>query len=418
MASLPQPDLVTVQHAPVDARRLLGSQRADGVLVIGGEYRALGAVRSLGRRNVPVCVLAEAGDRLAGVSRYTQEAITWPPGGDSTREQFLIDLARSRGMNGWAVIPSGDETAAFLARRHEALSRWFRLTVQPWEVIRWTYDKRLTYTLAPRLEVAVPRTAWPGTHQALCALDVPFPAVLKPAIKESVNSLTTAKVWLVANQSELERRFAEASELIDPALLMVQEVVPGGGATQFSFAALCRDGCPVASVTARRTRQYPAQFGRASTFVETVECSEVVEPSLRLLAELRYTGLIELEYKRDVRDGVFKLLDMNPRLWGWHTLCIEAGVDFPWLLWLLVNGDDVPACRARPGVGWLRVSTDTPMALRELLSGRLTLREYRRSFRRPRAAPILAWDDPLPGLAEFPLLAHDFAKRLRQGRPV
>jgi D-aspartate ligase len=418
MASLLQPELVTVQQATIDRRQLLGSPRADGALVLGGEYRALGVVRSLGRRNVPVCVLAEAGDRLAGVSRYTQSTITWPVEGESERAEFLIELARSQAMEGWAVIPSGDETAAFLARRHEELSQWYRLTVPPWEVTRWTYDKRLTYTLGPRLEVAVPRTAWPGTQQALASVDVPFPAVLKPAIKKDVNSLTTAKVWAVANQTELERRFAEASELIDPELLMVQEVIPGGGATQFSFAAACREGSPVASVTARRTRQYPAQFGRASTYVETVECPDVVQPSLRLLAELRYTGLIELEYKRDPRDGVFKLLDMNPRVWGWHTLCIEAGVDFPWLLWLLVNGDDIPACRARLGVGWLRVSTDTPTALRELLAGRLSLQEYRRSFRRPRAAPIFAWDDPLPGMAEFPLLAYDFAKRLRQGRPV
>ena len=64
---------------------------------------------------------------------------------------------------------------------------------------------------------------------------------------------------------------------------MVQELVPGGGEAQFSYAALCRDGEPLAALTARRTRQYPADFGRASTYVETVEVPEVVEPSLRLL---------------------------------------------------------------------------------------------------------------------------------------
>jgi len=417
MASLLQPDLVRDQHAYSGERQLPGSQRADGVLLLGGDYRALGVVRSLGRRNIPVCVIYEADDRLAGASRYARPVLTWPPGDESVRANFLIDLARSRGMEGWAVIPSGDETAAFLARRHAELSQWYRLTVPPWNVIRWAYDKRLTYTLATRVGVAIPRTAWPGSHQTLSALEVPFPAVLKPAVKKDVNSLTTEKVWPVASQTELERRFAEASDLIDPELLMVQEIVPGGGETQFSFAAVCREGRPVASLTARRTRQYPAQFGRASTFVETIACPEIVQPSLRLLGALRYSGLIELEYKRDARDGVFKLLDMNPRVWGWHSLCTDAGVDFPWLMWLLVNGDDVPPCEARLGVGWLRVSTDTPTALTELLAGRLSLHEYRRSFRRPHSGPIFALDDPLPGLAEFPLLAYVFAKRLQEGRP-
>jgi len=144
----------------------------------------------------------------------------------------------------------------------------------------------------------------------------------------------------------------------------------------------------------------------------------VVEPSRRLLAKLGYTGLIEVEYKRDPRDGVLKLLDMNPRLWGWHTLCPKAGVDFPWLLWLMVCGRDVPAARARAGVRWLRFTTDTPTALNELLHRRLPVREYARSLRRPRASAIFAWDDPLPGVAELPVLAYVLAQRLLHGEAV
>ena len=70
----------------------------------------------------------------------------------------------------------------------------------------------------------------------------------------------------------------------DPDTLMVQELIAGGGEAQLSYAALCRDGVPLAAVTARRTRQYPAEFGRASTFVETIECPEIVEPSLACCA--------------------------------------------------------------------------------------------------------------------------------------
>ncbi|PYT21377.1 MAG: hypothetical protein DMG57_38840 [Acidobacteria bacterium] len=57
---------------------------------------------------------------------------------------------------------------------------------------------------------------------------------------------------------------------------------------------------------------------------------------------MRFTGLVEIEFKRDSRDGKFKVLDMNPRVWGWHTLCGRAGVDFPYLTWLLVRGEPVP----------------------------------------------------------------------------
>ena len=136
------------------------------------------------------------------------------------------------------------------------------------------------------------------------------------------------------------------------------------------------------------------------------------------MSALRYTGLIEVEFKRDPRDGVLKLLDMNPRVWGWHTLCARAGVDFPWLLWLSLRGERVPPAEARAGVGWLRFTTDTPTAIKELLGRRLGVREYARSLRRPRESAIFAWDDPLPGLAELPVLAYVLARRVSRGEAV
>jgi D-aspartate ligase len=231
-------------------------------------------------------------------------------------------------------------------------------------------------------------------------------------VKVEQNALTAMKAWRVERREDLPRRFEEAQALVGADVLMIQEIVPGGGEMQFSYAALCRDGEPLATLVARRTRQYPAEFGRASTFVETVDCPDIVEPSERLIREIGYTGLIELEYKRDPRDGVLKLLDMNPRVWGWLTLCGRAGVDFPWLLWLLVSGEEVPAPEARPGVRWLRFTTDTPTAVKQLLRRRLPVREYARSLRWPRERAIFAWDDPVPGLTEVPVLAYVAARRL------
>jgi D-aspartate ligase len=394
------------------------AQRPAGALVLGADYRALGVARSLGRRGVQVWVVAERAEPIATVSRYARRSQRWPPGDDQSRVRFLSELAAANDLHGWVLIPSADGTAALVARAHEELATYYTHTTPHWDVVRWAYDKRLTYELAERVGVPCPQTLRPGRSLDGTLNQVQFPAVLKPAIKESANALTTAKAWRVEDRADLDRRYVEACELLDPELLMIQELVPGGGAEQLSFAALCRDGVVLASLTARRTRQYPADFGRASTFVETVDCPEVLEPSLRLVSELRYTGLIEVEYKRDPRDGVLKLLDINPRVWGWHTLCGKAGVDFPWLLWLLARGEDVPSPRARSGVRWLRFTTDTPTAVKELLGRRLSVRDYARSLRRPRESAIFAWDDPVPGLVEVPVLAYVAARRVLHGEAV
>ena len=84
--------------------------------------------------------------------------------------------------------------------------------------------------------------------------------------------------------------------------------------------------------------------------------------SLRFLRSIGYYGLVELEYKYDRRDGLTKLLDVNARTWGYHSLATRAGVDFPYLLYADQIGLPVPAVavEARPGISWIRLATDLP----------------------------------------------------------
>lgn len=385
-----------------------------GAIVTGSDYRALALVRSLGRKGIPVLVLMHGDDLLAARSRYATMQLPFEAETEMQRAARLLDLADELQLDGWVVFPTDDEAAAMVGRRHESLAERFVLTTPPWEVLRWAYDKRLSYRLAQSLAVPYPRT-WTAVQvlELGYEIELPFPLIIKPAIKEEFNPLTAAKAWQVNDRDELRARLTEAVEMVDCDLLLLQETIPGNGAAQLSYAALCEEGRVLASVTARRTRQYPADFGRASTFVETIEQPQVAELSQQLLEEMRFSGLIEVEFKRDPRDDELKLLDINPRVWGWHSLCQRAGVDFPYLAWRLAQGLSVPASEAELGVRWLRFSTDFPTALREIARGRLPARDYVRSLRGPRAQAIFARDDPWPGLVELPMLIATLVRRLR-----
>ena len=307
---------------------------------------------------------------------------------------------------------------ALIARQYERLAPVFQLTTPPWHRLRLAVDKRLLYRFALTLGIDQPWAYLPHGQDDLTAIDCPFPAVIKPATREQLNPLTDAKAWRVDNRDALLARYAEARTFLPADALLIQEMIPGGGEAQFSYSALCQEGTPLAWATARRGRQFPVDFGRASTHVETVDEPGVVEPSICLLRALEMTGLCEVEFKRDPRDGRFKLLDINPRVWGWQTLCGRAGVDFPYLLWQLVRGQAVPEVKGRPGVRWVRMSTDLPTALREIAAGRLSLVHYLRSLGGPIEFAVFAYDDPLPGLLELPLLAYMAGKRVFQGRRV
>jgi predicted ATP-grasp superfamily ATP-dependent carboligase len=387
-----------------------------GALVLGGDYRALGAVRGLGRRGVPVWVVRSADDHgLAGTSRFSRRCLRWPDGEES-RLSFLADLGDREGLAGWTLFPTADATAAFVARRHADLAGRFRLTTPAWSSFRWAYDKRLTYDLASTLDVPHPATFRPRSREEAADFSGRYPAILKPATKPRLN-LPREKAWLVRDRAELLARYAEVAPLAEPGALMVQELVPGIGG-QLSLAALCRAGQPLVTVVAERVRQYPMDFGRSSSYVETIDAPEVEALGRRVLAGLGCDGLVEVEFKRDRGDGLCKLLDINLRLWGWHTICSGAGLDFAYLAWQLANGYPVSPAHAPPGLRWLRLTTDLPVAYQEIIEGRLSVRSYLRTLLAPHQRAIAAGDDLLPGMLEVPMFLLSAARRRPGTRAV
>jgi D-aspartate ligase len=387
------------------------SRAQTGAIVIGRDYGALGVVRSLGRHDIPVWLFEEAPSN-AFVSRYLDRRLRWPK---FENEQLALfqRLGEARDLDGWTIFATSDESASFVARHHQMLGQTFLLTTSPWEITRWAYDKRLTYELAEKLGIDAPKTLCPRDRSELERLQWTFPLIIKPAIKHDSNALCVAKAWRVDNRGQLLRRYDEACKQAEPATILVQELIPGGGEAQFSFAALCEAGKPIASLTARRTRQFPIQFGKYSTFVESIDCPEIEEPSLRLLDAMQYDGLVEVEYKRDPRTGTLKLLDINGRIWAWHTLGARAGVDFTYLQWRLAHGRSITKSKGRVGVRWMRALTDLFAAVGYMRAGELTPSGYLRSFRPAIEFAIFALDDPLPWVGDVPLMA---ARRWRTQR--
>ena len=234
-----------------------------------------------------------------------------------------------------------------VARHHDLLAGRFRLTTPPWDRVEWACDKRCLNELADDAGVAHPWTAHPRTPEEVAGLDCPFPVIVKPAVRESLNRLTSDKAWRADNRRSLMALHAEATSLLPPSQVMVQEIVPGNGDSQYSFAALCQEGVPVASVVARRSASIQQEFGRFSTFVESVVEPEVAAEGERLLKAAEYTGIVEIEFKREREMASFKVLDANPRVWGSHTLTQREGPDFSYLLWRMARGEKESAVDER-----------------------------------------------------------------------
>jgi D-aspartate ligase len=378
-----------------------------GALVLGGDFPGLGIVRSIGRRGRPVCVVDDE-QSISRHSRYCTSAVQVPDLRDEARTvETLLEVSDRLGVNGWVLFATRDEIVAALSRHADVLGERYRVAVPGWDAIRWAWDKRNLHDLGKQLGIPVPETRRATTLAELDALDVRFPVAIKPAIKERFIYETKAKAWRANSRAELRDLYQKAAEIIDPAEILIQDLIPGDGRCQYAHCSFFKDGRSVGSMSVRRRRQHPPEFGRASTFVETVEVPELEAYSERLLGAIDFYGLVELEYKLDPRDGSFRLLDFNARAWGYHSIGPGAGVDFPYLLFADQLGLDYEPCRARPGVRWIRLMTDVPTALVEIKAGRLALRSYARTLLGGfDVEAVFSREDPRPGLAEIALLPH------------
>jgi predicted ATP-grasp superfamily ATP-dependent carboligase len=383
-----------------------------GAVVIGGDYQGLGIVRSLGRQGIPVCVV----DDEYSISRFSRYATRFVSVPDLRNERAavnsLIEIGKRGGLDGWVLYPTREELVAALSHNREELSQVFRVPTPDWETVKWAWDKRNTYRLAQELGIPAPVTHYPeniGQLEQLDRLAPPF--ALKPAIKEHFVYATKAKAWRANNHSELRSLYQKASALAGDGEMMVQELIPGGGTQQFSYCAFFRKGEAVGKMVARRRRQHPLEFGRASTYVETVDIPILEEFSERFLRAIDYYGLVEIEYKLDPRDSQYKLLDVNARTWGYHSLGAQAGVDFSYMLYADQVGLPVPVSRGRAGVAWVRTTTDIPAAMTAILRGDTDWKSYLRSLVHCDVEAVFSPRDPLPGLAEIALIPYLAVKR-------
>ena len=379
--------------------------------MIGGDYQGLGIIRSLGRKKIPVCVVDDE-TSIGRFSRYATHSIKV----DDLRSEegtvaTVLEAGERLGLEGWVLFPTREETVAALSRRRSVLATHFRVPTQDWDCVRWAWDKRNTYRLAETLGIPTPATCVPLLESELEAADEWLPVAIKPAIKEHFIYATGAKAWRADTPAQLRVRFREAEQIVPAGEVIVQELIPGDGREQFAYGTFFKEGRPLGSMVARRWRQHPPEFGRASTYVETVDVPLLEELSELLLREIDYYGLAELEYKRDPRDGRFKLLDFNARTWGYHTIGGRAGVDFPYLLYADQVGLPLEERRARPGVKWVRLVTDVPTGFVEIVSGRLGWRSYIRSLRDMHIEAVFSSDDLLPGLVELALIPYLAVRR-------
>jgi predicted ATP-grasp superfamily ATP-dependent carboligase len=382
-----------------------------GAVIIGGDFQGLGIARNLAPLGIPV-IIVDPDFCIGRFSRFVRKYYKCPALTDPEAfVSFLERLAIDKGLTGWIIYPTSDRAVFVLSRFRSQLSKYYLIPTPDWEITKFAYDKKLTCQLAQQANVPAPETFFPQSVEQLRELSLDFPVILKPTIKENFFPFTKLKALKANNEEELIRGYKYMNSIIDASEIMIQELIRGGPNNLYSFCSLFRDGVAKGKLIAKRQRQHPMEFGNATTFAFTCEIPEIEGFSIRLLKEMKYYGLSEVEFMYDDKDGEYKLLEVNPRTWGWHTLGAAAGVNFSLLLFMDMNNMPVTVDSFEKNVKWVRLLTDVPIVISEVCKGRLSLADYVHSLKGKREFAVLSGRDPLPFIVEVLLAPYFYCKR-------
>ncbi len=304
------------------------------ILVTDGHWRkSLAVVRSLGRRGIPVTVGERTLLNTSFFSKYCSRRIVYP----SPRRypnQFIEFLIREIKKNHYdCLFPMEEETLLLLAEHQAEISKHTYLLTPDPKKIEFVRDKKNVVQFAERQGIPVPKTWVDPPTLAL----PPWGGkegegyVIKPRISSGSFGIAYVKKKenLIPHYQNVHAKYP---------FPLIQERIPDGGGT-YGLSALFDEASNVkAAFVHKKLRMFPVTGG-PSTLREGVRHPQVMELGLSLLKSLNWVGIAMVEFKVDPRDGIPKLMEINPRFWGSLQLAIFSGVDFPYLILKMARGE-------------------------------------------------------------------------------
>jgi predicted ATP-grasp superfamily ATP-dependent carboligase len=375
----------------------------------------LDILRDLGRHGVPMLALDPDPKAIGLRSRYAAGLVCPDPLADE--EAFLTwleTLGQSLPQRA-VVFPSHDEFIWPLSRHAERLEPWFVVPFSRWDVMAKVHDKRAQMEAAWRAGVDTPKTVFvsSGAELEAAAGEIRFPAVLKPVESLAFKLRFHRHILDVETPAELQRIYDKVDDL---GVLILQERIPGGEDELWTVGSyLDAESRPLAVFTGHKLRQYPHAGGSCLAGVSRWD-QALADAALRLLRELHFHGVSQVEFKRDPRDGRFCLMEINARHWKWHGLAARCGVNLSYAAYRDAIGDPYIAPRQRDGVKWIVANKDVPLALLEIAKRQRSAPEYVRSLRGTRMDGLHACDDPLPGLLNAGTVIRQIVTRAPRAR--
>jgi predicted ATP-grasp superfamily ATP-dependent carboligase len=382
-----------------DARTAFGPTGTPVLVFPSRDHGPLGITRSLGRLGVPVYNADFDAFAFSFFSAYSRGKFKLPCSYDAPLKlvEALLACAQVLGQR-CVLIPTNDDATLFVAEQAGSLRESFIFPECSPELVRSLCSKKSMYFLARKHQVPTPETSFPQRRGDVIEFieRATFPIMLKAIDGSRLYQRTGRKMFIVRTKSELLETYDRAEDPTAPNL-MIQEYIPGGDDVVWMFNGYFdRDSECLLSFTGKKIRQCPIHTGSTSLGI-CLNNEPVAQITRRFMREVGYRGILDIGYRFDARDGLYKVLDINPRIGATFRLFVgERGMDVARALYCDLTGGSVQRDYAREGRKWIAEDIDFVSSVRYLRERSITLQQWWTSSFGIEECAYLAADDLLP----------------------
>lgn len=302
------------------------------VFVFNTKFNGLAVIRTLGKAGIPVYAL----DTHQSVGTFSRYAKFWICPNPSTSEKRFIDFLIEKGQrfkHKPLLFPTNDEWATAVSKHKEILSRYFVTITADWDVIKLVVEKDKFFRWTQERGYPVPKTYF-NIDEIDKSL---FPMVAKPTFRRmSSDDEYNKYIEEISNQLRLVHldtiedfnKFCHKYENLLSHFIFQEEVI--GMANRMYTVGIYadKDSKLLAIFTGRKVRGFPPDIGDCIVG-QSEPLPELVELTKKLIKDLNYTGVAEVEFKKDAKTEEYKLLEINPRSWSWIGITPACGVNIP-----------------------------------------------------------------------------------------
>jgi predicted ATP-grasp superfamily ATP-dependent carboligase len=353
------------------------------VLVVGCHTGGLGVIRGLANQGLHIVAMTYDKADFAFVSRHVSEKVVIPHPRIEADQFIRLLLKNAHRWEGALILDTDDNAAVTLSKNREALSKYYKISTAEWDIVKKFVVKREAHKLAKQSGVPHPNNFLPKTLQELDEVidELQYPCILKPVHGHEFFHQFKVKNFEVNSDDELCEKFKLCLE--NHQEVMVQEVIPGPETNLYKMVTYVNSkGEMSARFFWNKIRQHPPMFGVGRVGVSRPRNAEVEALAERLIEHSQYKGFCSIEFKKDLRDNQFKLMEVNIRMPRNVMISIGSGVNFPLIIYKdLVENQQIKVTDYKENFYWIELWPDIYNILFQRKKENFTRHEYLEPYR-------------------------------------